>query len=341
MEQLPVVEPGFSHITDILYGTIKTHLLITSVEMKVFDHLEQPRTAREMAGILTSHPANTGMMLDSLCACGLVAKKDGQYINLKSTSDCLVSWKPAYIGTWIEQADGLTTPNLSTFMDRIMLGPGNPSHDEHMNSEEYCEAFTHSHAATSFAGIAHDIARSLAEIPGFDRCRTMMDLGGGPGVNAMAVVRAHGNIKAVVYDRPGIAAIARGYIEKYGFGDSVTTAEGDYLQCLPGKGYDLIMVTDSLYYEDDEVDAVIARCHEALNDDGIFVGIHAVLTHEKTMPANLVLDMLIESLNGNAALPESGFIARSMQRCGFCDVTSKMVDIAGIDMEMNTGRRAK
>jgi hypothetical protein len=69
----------------------------------------------------------------------------------------------------------------------------------------------------------------------------------------------------------------------------------------------------------------------------MFAGIHVVLTHERTRPAHLVMDLLAETMTGQAHLREEGFLLHALERCGFKDVTSKKVTICGIPMEMNAG----
>jgi hypothetical protein len=99
------------------------------------------------------------------------------------------------------------------------------------------------------------------------------------------------------------------------------------------------MITDSLYYGQEEIMAVLRKCHQALKQGGLFAGIHAVLTHERTQPKNTVLGMLPEALADKAYLPEKGYLITAMERVGFQGVTSSMADIGGVPMEMNTGRK--
>jgi predicted O-methyltransferase YrrM len=184
------------------------------------------------------------------------------------------------------------------------------------------------------------MAAHIAGVPGFSDCRSMLDLGGGPAVNAMAVVQAGDRLRAVVFDRPDIARMARRYIATYGFEDRVTTIGGNYLTDSLGDGYDLIMITDTLYYSDSEIDPVLEKCRCALNPGGMLVGIHAVLTHDRTRPASLVLGLLTETMTGQARMPESGFLAGALRRCGFEDISSEMVTVCGSPMEMNVaGKR--
>jgi len=337
MRKLPRLEIDFNELNNLYFGTVTSRLMMTAIKMKVFDHLGSPESARNVAEALDSHYGNTELMLDALCACGLVEKKSGRYSNRKLAHAFLVCGKPAYLGEWLEQADEAMRPFLEKMEDRIRIGPGEVAKAEDMNSETYCERYTASHAASSLAGIARQFAVQIEKLPAFSSCRTMLDLGGGPGINAMAVAETNPNLQATVFDRPEIARMARCYIETYGFADRVRAVGGDYLNDPLGTGYDMIMITDSLYYDDQKIDRVLEKCGACLRPGGMLVGIHAVLTDERTRPVHLVLDLLAETMTGQAHMPEKGFLARALGRCGFDGITSTMVVICGIPMEMNVG----
>lgn len=337
MGNLPCIESDFTELTRLFFNAFGSRLLITAAELEVFGCLEKPMASEAVAAALNTHRRNTEVMLNALCACGLVRKENGLFRNRRLASDFLVRGKPAYMGEWLMLADAASRPVLDGLTDRVRKGPGQQPEEEHMNAEAYCEGYTASHAATSLAGIARDMATHIAALPAFKDCRTMLDLGGGPAINAMALAQANPRLRATVLDRPAIARMAREYIESYGFSDRVSARGGDYLKDSLGDGYDLIMITDSLYYAEEQVDLLIRKCREALHPGGMLVGIHAVLTHERTRPSHSVLGMLAEAMTGQGDLPDQGFMEQALVRCGFDRIISRMVPIGYSIMEMNVG----
>ena len=337
MKQLPLVESKLNELVNIFCGAVSSRLLLTAIDLKVFDCLEEPAQAVKVSDLLLLDPENTVYALDALCALGLVRKNNSNYQNEKTASEFLVTGKPSYIGDWLLETDRDIKPCLDKFSELIRFGSDAVPVPDHMNSAEYCEKFTINHASTSFAGIADGFARSVSSIPYFKECRKMLDMGGGPGVNAMAVVSKNNNLEAVVFDRPEIVRIAEKYIKEYGFSDRVKTLGGDYLKDFIGSDYDMIMITDSLYYSDLEIDVVLNKCKSVLNPGGFFVGIHAVLTDERTQPADMVLGMLHETLMKSGLLPDKGFLVKALARCGFVNISSEMVMIGGSCFEMNVG----
>lgn len=337
MKRLPEIKSNCKRITDLYYRAVSSRLLITALRLNIFDHLEKFTTAEQIAYTLSLDPNNTAHVLNALCACELIEKNGEKYKNTTETSELLVAGKPAYLGEWLNLTDEDVSICLEKLPKIIRSGPSVLSRKDHMNSEALCERFTVSHAASSLAGIARDIAREISAVQGFTDCHRFLDLGGGPGINAMAVAEKYDKLTATIMDRPEIVKFTRHYIRKYGFEKQIEAVAGDYLQDPIGSGYDMIMITDSLYYPDQEIDTVLKKCHDALNPCGFLVGIHAVLTHARTQPPTMVLGMLSDAISNQGMLPDQGFFEHALIRCKFKNLSSKMVVIGGISMEMNIG----
>ena len=141
MGTLPAMEIDFSKLNDLYFGTITSRLLMTAIDMKIFDYLEEPVSSDNAARAIGSHPCNTALALDALCAGGLVEKENGLYRNSRLAGDFLVCGKPAYLGEWLKQADEATRPFLDKLEDYIRSGPGTPPEEESMNGEAYCERY--------------------------------------------------------------------------------------------------------------------------------------------------------------------------------------------------------
>ena len=77
MKKLPEVNESFEELYRMLIAPIESKLLWTGIELKVFNHLSEPKSAKAVAEAIGSHPENTGLFLDGLTACDLLEKKRG------------------------------------------------------------------------------------------------------------------------------------------------------------------------------------------------------------------------------------------------------------------------
>lgn len=52
----------------MLVAPIESKLLLTGIELAVFNHLSEPKSAESVADAIGSHPGNTRLFLDGLAA---------------------------------------------------------------------------------------------------------------------------------------------------------------------------------------------------------------------------------------------------------------------------------
>ncbi len=84
MKKLPKINVSFEDMYEILIAPIRSKLPLTGTELKVFNQLSEPRSARVVADAINSHPENTRQSPDRL-----VAKKNALY---QSTPAALLLW---------------------------------------------------------------------------------------------------------------------------------------------------------------------------------------------------------------------------------------------------------
>jgi predicted O-methyltransferase YrrM len=339
MNKIPELNLTHRGIEEIIFGTIKSRLLTAAVDLRVFDVLDTPKSAEETAAVLGTHPGNTCHLLRALTACGLIHRTGGTFVNSPEAKAFLDTKSRASIGQWLTQMSRTFEPILDNLTDLITDGPPTGDPEAHMNSETMCELYTHAHAQTELAGVARRTAALVKALPEYERFERMLDMGGGPGLNSVAIVQDHPVLKSVVFDRKSVTDIARGYIDRFGMTARIETRTGDYTKDNLGIGYDFILASDTLYYAPDELDAIVSRIFDALNPGGVLMAIHGVLTDDRTAPEKMVLGMLPDALMGQGELPDSGFLAPFLLRAGFASVHTREVPMVSCPMEVDVARK--
>lgn len=64
MKKLPEVNVSFEELYRMLLGPIKSKLLLTGIELKIFNHLPESKSAEVVAEAIGTHPENTRLFLD-------------------------------------------------------------------------------------------------------------------------------------------------------------------------------------------------------------------------------------------------------------------------------------
>jgi hypothetical protein len=112
---LPEVKIGYGDLYAILIAPIKLKLLLTSIELKVFNELSKSKSADTVAKALNTDSTNTRIFLDGLAAIDLLEKKKGLYKNSLIAQTFLVEGGPTYLGRILPfvQPDAQVFENLT------------------------------------------------------------------------------------------------------------------------------------------------------------------------------------------------------------------------------------
>ena len=339
MKNLPEVNTSFEELYRMLIGPIKSKLLLTGIEMGVFNHLSEAKSAEAVAEAIGGHPVNTRLFMDGLAASDLVVKKDGLYQNTPVTQAFLVEGSPTNLGQMFISMQSQYYSNLNDLPNLVKEGPPPPSAEADMGSEEMWAQFAVDMAANELARLgplAVEIASGLSEFPSFQK---MLDIGGGPGLVGISVVSSHPSMRGVIFDRPAIVKVAETFIKEYEMEGRIEVLAGDYNHDSIGEGYDLIWASNTLNFARHDMDSFVKKVYDALNPGGMFIVLHEGLTNERTKPDTDVLAMQTSVLKGQDMCFDQGEIADSMLRVGFKSVRSHTVDTDWGPMDLDIARK--
>ena len=336
--ELPEVNASFENLYGMLIAPIRSKLLLTGIELEVFNHLTEPTTAEAVAEALKSPPENTRHFLDGLAACALITKKDGMYRNTTITQEFLVEDSQTYLGEMFTYQTRISI-GLNDLPKLVREGPPPPSPEMDMASGEMWAQFAASIANRMRAGEVQRAVRIVSELPEFPSFKRMLDLGGGPGLIGTAIVASHPGMSGVIFDQPAVVKVAQAFIEEYGLNDRMEVMGGDYTTDPIGEGYDLIWASNTLNFARDDMDSMITKIHDALNPGGVFISCAEGLTHERTKPDKPVLGMISIALLVQDMCFDQGEIADSMLRIGFGSVRSRTLDTDWGPMDLDIGRK--
>ncbi len=337
MKKLPEMNLSYESLSNMLIAPIRSKLLLTGVELKVFDYLSESTSADAVAKTFGIHPKNTRVFLDGLAAIDLLQKKNGRYRNSPIAQAFLVENSPTYLGrflTFLKPDDQL----LQNLPKLVREGPPPPP-EKPTFSEEALAKGVALMADVERAGYAKKAAEIVSELPEFPSFRKMLDLGGGPGIIGMAIVDAHPTMKGVIFDLPAVVKETRKFIQEYEMQERMEVLGGDLNRDPIGEGYDCVLACNSLQFAQ-AIDAVVRKIYDALNSGGVFVSLYPFgQTHERTKPESTVLNLLSMSLMGQDVGVDQKYVADSMLRVGFKSVCSRTLHTPYLPMELDIARK--
>ncbi|WP_151082463.1 methyltransferase [Nocardioides cynanchi] len=263
-------------------GTWVAMTLRAACGLGVFDQLDQPRTAPDLAAALGSDPHATARLLVALTDLGLLERDghgDGAYANSATGATLredhpsgvrnlvlMQSWLPN-VASWTRLEDAVRTG--SSVFEAVN---GMPSW-EHLSRHPEAEALFNRAMARRAAGQIEAILAGV-DLTGV---RTVVDVGGGRGAMLAGILEAGPDLSGVVADRPEVAAEAEVAFAEAGLGARAHGVAADFFDSVPA-GADLYVISNVLHdWDDAECVAILATVRAAMSEGARLVVVEKLL----------------------------------------------------------------
>lgn len=338
MKQLPEMKHSWADMYNLIKVDVKSHILVTAIKLNVFDVLNEPINAADVAEKMGWHSRNTELFLNGLAGMEIVIKKNGLFSNTEKSAECLVTSSPCYLGAFFLHVRNWHDSLKANLEDSIKNGP--PSTTRDVSDGSIWAESARVSAAYQYCGPAQALAGFVAAQPEFPQMKKMLDLGGGSGFFTQAIVAAHPSMTGVIFEQPPVAAVTRRFIAEYEAEERVSVKEGSYLTDQLGDSYDFIFASATLNFFKDRLDELFAKVYDALSPGGIFMTHQDGVYGERTKPVDHITEFLSAELYGmDFAIPR-GLIAEAMLRAGFQSVRSFTNQFDFGEMDIDIGRKA-
>jgi hypothetical protein len=173
------------------------------------------------------------------------------------------------------------------------------------------------HPRAEASAAARMLARTLpvaAEVAASDvvrDARTLVDVGGGTGTLLATVLRQRPEMAGVLLERPGMLALARGYLAEQGVADRCALVEGDFFSSVPAGG-DVYVLKSVLHdWDDERCIAILRSCRAAMDQTARLAIIELVLPERMTPSSPLLsaalLDLIMLAYAGGRERTEAEF----------------------------------
>lgn len=141
------------------------------------------------------------------------------------------------------------------------------------------------------------LAEKLAEILDMSDVRQMMDLGGGSGVMALALLRRHSNLTVVVVDIENVCKAGLAIAAQTTKAERITYHTADFVQNEIPTGFDMILECDVGIYTED----LFQKLRAALNPKGRLVIVDWLRQPEHEPTFQNRLDTFMSTLGGRGS----------------------------------------
>lgn len=271
--------------------------LQTGVTLDVFTMLGEGKlTAKQLARRSGYNVRALEMLLNALCAMGLLIKEGDRYKNTEESRTFLSRDSERYLGYIISHHFHLMR-RWAHLPDVVRTGQ--PVHSGPPETEEQREAFL-----MGMFNMASLIAPKVARVIDLSDRQTLLDLGGGPGTYAVHFCLANSSLKATVYDLPATEPYAQKTIKAYGLSHRVSFQAGNYVEQDLAGVYDVVWMSHILHAMGPRMcQEVIGKAVSIMMPGGILY-VHDFLLNENRdgplFPAIFSLNMLVNTRDGRS-----------------------------------------
>ena len=294
----------------------QTCTLHAGVKLDVFTAIGDDRCeAGQVAEKLGTEPRATAMLLNALCALGLLEKTTAAYTNTPVARMFLSKASPKYIGYMIMHHHHLVE-SWAKLDEAVKTGQPTRSRSSFAD-EERRESFL-----MGMFNTAMNQAPGLVPTIDLSDRSHLLDLGGGPGTYAIQFCKHNPHLKATVFDLETTRPFAEKTIARFDMASRIDFAAGDFTADeIPGS-YDVAWLSHMLHGESRAVcERVIAKAVAALAPGGLILIHEFILDNSKDsplFPALFSLNMLLGT-NGGQAYTEDELVGM-LKKAGVTDI---------------------
>ena len=297
-------------------------VLFTASDLGVFARLAEsgPMDAASLASALQLDERGTRLLLDACVALELLTKQAETYSNTPETAVFLVPGSPGDLSAAIRYNRDVYAAwgKLDTL---VRTGKPVEKPECHLGQDaERTRTFVLSMHHRALA-----IGRAVLEELDLTQCRTLLDVGGGPGTYSVLIARRHPAIACTVLDLPDVVRVANELIEQQGCAAQVRTLAGDYRRTPFPAGNDVINFFGMFHQESPEsIRALLGKAYAALKPGGIVNVMDMMTDSSHTKPkfsALFAVNMALTTENGWVFADSE--LTGWLQEAGFTDIKVK------------------
>ena len=276
----------------------ETCALHGAVKLDIFTAIaHEGSTAKAVAQKINADPRSVAMLLDALCAMGLLEKKKDNYTNTLLSSTFLSKESPRYVGFMIMHHHHLVE-SWSRLDEAVMSGKpvrGRISHEDDTRRESFL---------MGMFNLAMGMAPTLVPTLDLTGKTRLLDLGGGPGTYAIHFCMHNPDIRATVFDLPTTRPFAEKTIKKFDMSHRIDFQEGNFLETQIEGTYDVVWISHILHGDSPEdCKRIVKKAARVLEPGGMMIIHDFILNNEKDgplFPALFSLNMLLGTQGGQA-----------------------------------------
>jgi hypothetical protein len=270
-------------LAGLLHGYMPVQLAYVMARLQVADLLaDGPMTIDEVSASTDTQPNMMRRLVRGLAGVGLVEVEGDGRVSLTEMGALLGSRHARSLRDLALHRGGESFAAWGKLEHAVRTGEpafeaahGDPFFTYLRNNHEAGAAFD-----GTMTRLSHGVVEEVIERYDFAAASRILDVGGGRGHFAAAVLEAHPELEGAVFDMPEVAQGTGERLRRRGLGDRCVAIGGNFFESLPA-GYDLHLLKWILHdWNDKSCRTLLKACHAALPDHGRLLIVEQLLPEE-------------------------------------------------------------
>ena len=268
----------------LLTGMWAMQSVAAGARLGIFDALGGgPRSAEAIAREIHAEPLATARLMRALSSLGILVREDDGRFGLTEAGERLRKGVPGtFRDFFIGESDRMHWRSWENVDEAVRTGRprpvevfGLPAFDYYAQNREEGEQF-----GRAMENASQLAAAAMLEAYDFAGVRTILDVGGGNGSMALAILGRHPRMKGKIADLPYIEPQAKSAIAAAGAAGRCDFEAGSFFERVPA-GADLHLMKSVLHdWNDEECVRLLKNCRAALAPEGRLVVVEMLVPEE-------------------------------------------------------------
>ncbi|GAA2479091.1 C-20 methyltransferase BchU [Actinocorallia cavernae] len=285
-------------LVQILFGSSAFQMLNAGRNLGLFPllHRRPGLTSQEIGRELDLAERPVQILLLGTTALGLTMRQGDGYFNADVLEGKFTDGTWEIIEDLIEYEERIVRPAEADFTEslrqntnvglRRIKGTGTDLY--HRLSEDPGLEQLFYRCMRSWSRLSNPVLVERTDLTGV---RRVLDVGGGDGVNAIALARANPGVEFTVLDLPGTVEIARRKIDEHGLAGRISVRAADIFADPYPPGHDCVLLANQLViWSPQENVRLLRKAHAALPDGGRVLVFNAMSDDSGDGPLYAALD---------------------------------------------------
>ncbi|WP_280443915.1 methyltransferase [Nocardia brasiliensis] len=270
-----------SHLIDLVFGQMAAQVVAAAARLRLADEFDACEcTSPDLAVKLGTDTVATTRFCRTLTALGLLTETKPESFQLTMVGALLRTDREDSLNEFVQM---FTEPLIQAAWHQLdtALLTGNPSFDTIFGAKFFDHLTANPELSARFNTMMRQgggpTARILPHCYDFSRFHTVADIGGGDGTLLAEILRAHTDVRGILFDTATGIAQSHAVLSDANITSRCTVFVGDFFNAVPA-GADLYLLKSILHdWDDDRATSILTHIRQVLPATGRLLIMEPVL----------------------------------------------------------------